>query len=274
MTGLRRLIILISFFFVAAGAGGHIATAGSIYVEGSSGVLGTLDPLTGVVTEIGSSGRNPYGLAFDASGNLYELGSDANLYAVDKSTAALSLIGPYTGNFNGGAALGNASDGTLYAINGQGDIWTVSASTGAATVLGNMGVVPNSISSGDGGSGPYVTSGSSLYAINRTSGAATLIGTGTYGEVFGLAFTNNTMYAIDAPSQGTGVYALDLTNGHSTLVSNYDASVVGSIDCAAAFGAASVPEPSSVILLGLGALGLVSLYGRFRPSDEKGVARS
>jgi hypothetical protein len=97
-----------------------------------------------------------------------------------------------------------------------------------------------------------------------------LIGAGTYGEIFGLAFTNNTLYAMEA--HGTGVYALDLLNGQSTLVSKYDSSVVGTVEAAAAFGPASVPEPSSVILMGLGALGIVSVYGRSRPSDENGVA--
>jgi hypothetical protein len=70
MTGLRRLIIAISFFFVTAGAGDHIAIGGSIYIEGSSGALATLDPTTGVVTEIGSTGRVLYGLGFDSAGDL------------------------------------------------------------------------------------------------------------------------------------------------------------------------------------------------------------
>ena len=128
--------------------------------------------------------------------------------------------------------MGSGSDGTLYGVNGGGDIWTVNPMTGSATHLGNMGVSTNRNPSGAGGSNLYIASGSNLYSINPSTGNGTLIGAGSYGEIFGLAYTNSTMYAIE--SGGSGIYALDLTNGHSTMVSNYSHSVVGTVYASAA----------------------------------------
>jgi hypothetical protein len=156
------------------------ARAGSIYVEGGESQLGTLDPTTGAITVIGQTSELLGGLGFDANGKLYGLGFNGDLYSVDTSTAALSLIGPYTGNFSGGFAFGNGSDGTLYATNGGGDLWSVNSSSGAATYIGNMGVSTNSNPSGGGGSNLYLTSGSNLYSVNPATASATLIGSGSY----------------------------------------------------------------------------------------------
>jgi hypothetical protein len=135
-----------------------------------------------------------------------------------------------------------------------GTIQTTTELTDAST---GKGVSTNSNPSGDGGSGLYVTSGSDLYSINRTTGTATLIGVGSYVDIFGLAFTNNTMYAIDSPSEGTQIYALSLTNGQTTTVTTYDSSVVGGIEAVAVFNSASVPEPSSLVLSGMAAVGVM-----------------
>ena len=189
------------------------------------------------------------GLGFDASGKLYGLGDDGNLYGVNASTAALSLIGAYTGNFDGGVAFGSGSNGTLYATNGRGDIWSVNSSSGAATLIGNMGLSTNSNPSGAVGSNLYLTSGNSLYSVNPTTAAATLVGAGSYSYVFNLVFTNNTMYAIDDFYFGTRIYFLNLTNGQSTLLSNYNESVIGGIVGVAAVNA--VPEPTSLVLGGI-----------------------
>jgi len=132
-----------------------------------------------------------------------------------------------------------------------------------------MGVVTNSNPSGDSGTNLFIIGGNDLYSVDRSTGAATLIGPGTYSEIFGLAFTNNTMYAIEA--SGTGIFALNLTNGNSTLVSNYDPSIVGKVEAAAAFTFASVPEPSSVLLPGLGGLGLLCWRWRSRHVTKKGT---
>jgi hypothetical protein len=232
------------------------ARAGLIYVEGSASALATLDPTTGAMTEIGPTSVLLYGLGFDDAGKLYGLGADRNLYGVNTSTAALTLIGSYTGDFNSGASMGSASDGTLYSVNGVGDIWTVNPTSGAATPLGNMGFATNSDPSGDAGSGLYIIGGQDLIKIDRATGAGSPVGTGSYNSViFGLAYTNNTMYAIEG--KGPGIYAVDLASGHSEPVSSYSTSVVGTVEAAAAINSASVPEPSSLVMV----LSLLPVFG-------------
>jgi hypothetical protein len=244
-------------------------TTAGIIVEGSSSKLGVLDPSTGTITVIGSTSVMLYGLGFDNSGSLYGLGADKNLYAVNSATASLSQIGAYTGNFNGGAALGGGPGGTLYSTNGIGDLWTVNAASGAATYVGNMGIETNSNPSSDGGSGLFITAGNDLYRINPSNSVTTLVGPGSYGEIFGLAYTSGTMYAIEAG--GSGVYALNLGTGQSTLVSNYDNSVIGGVYAAAAI---AIPEPSSFVIVSIAiAISMVNAV-KYRSSVTQAIAKS
>jgi hypothetical protein len=94
----------------------------------------------------------------------------------------------------------------------------VNSSSGAATLVENMGISTNSNPSGGGGSNLYLTSGSNLYSVNAATASSTLISPGSYPYVFGLVYTNSTMYAIEDFFQGTGIYSLDLSTGQSTLL--------------------------------------------------------
>lgn len=256
-----RLKTLIMGLLVTATAFGvpAVARAGSIYVEGYNSALGTLNPTTGVITEIGSTSVKLGGLAFGANGKLYGLGLDENLYLVNTATAALTLIGPCPVDLTpgGGGSLGNASDGTLYAV-GTGVVSTVNPNTGALTTLGNLGFTTGADINGDANGNLYIIRNTteSLYSVSPTTGAGTLIGPGTYDTVFGMAFSDGTMYAMQF--QGTGIYALNLATGSGTLVSNYDPSIIGSIYTAAA-QVQSVPEPSGFVLLGTAGIALISL---------------
>ena len=118
-----------------------------------------------------------------------------------------------------------------------------------ATILDSDLLRGNNNPSGAGGSNLYLTSGNNLYSVNPTTAAATLVGAGSYSYVFSLIFTNNTMYAIDDFYFGNSIYSLNLTNGQSTSLSNYNESVIGEIEAVAAFNA--VPEPTSLVLSGI-----------------------
>jgi hypothetical protein len=66
------------------------------------------------------------------------------------------------------------------------------------------------------------------------------------------------MYAMEA--LGTGIYALDLANGNSTLVSNYNPAVIGHIYAAAVPSQpTTVPEPSGLALFGMSVTALLGL---------------
>jgi hypothetical protein len=100
--------------------------------------------------------------------------------------------------------------------------------------------------------------------VNPTTAAATLIGAGSYSYIFSLVFTNNTMYAIDDFFVGSGIYSVNLANGQSTLLANYDTSVIGGIEGAATFNPASVPEPSCLVLGGIASAAIGLGWGRRR----------
>jgi len=221
-----------------------------VYIASSNDNLATLNPTTGTITPIGQTSITLDGIGFSASGQLYGLGSDANIYKVNTSTAALTLVGATNMSFSGGATLGASSNGTLYAVNGVGNIGTVNPNTGAATPLGNIGFTINSNPSGNGGSGLYEIGNGNLYSINPATGAGTLIGAGSYNTViYALTYADGTMYAMEANGSSPGIYSVNLATGNSTLVSNYNPSVVGDVYAAATLTTASVPEPTSLVLV-------------------------
>jgi hypothetical protein len=259
---LRRTVLTISLCgMMSALSLPADARAGVVYVYGN-GAFGALDPTTGAITYIsGSDGLA--GLGFDTKGNLYGLGfspPDAGLDSVNTTTGSLTPIGDTGLSWYQYPMMGSASDGTLYAADEYGYIYTINANTGAATTVGNLGFGGrNSQIVGDNSGDLYIINNTNdgLYSVNRATGVGTLIGTLNIGTVYGMAFTDGTMYAMQYGS-GTGIYALDLTNGNATLVSNYDPSIVGGIYSAAA-PLQSVPEPPSFALLATGALVLMGL---------------
>jgi len=94
-----------------------------------------------------------------------------------------------------------------------------------------------------------------LYQINPLTGHATLIGPAalTLGAAISV---NGVVYAfIDESSE---VDALNLTNGNTTFVSNFDPAA-GVIN-----GAAPVPEPASIGLAGVGIAALIVCRRRRR----------
>jgi len=241
-----------------------VATAGQIYVEGYNSELAILDPTTGAITEIGATLNGSTlvklgGMAFSASGTLYGLGLDNNLYTVNTATAALTLIGPAPVSFANGGSMGNTSNGAIYAV-GDGVVYTYNPNTGAFTNIGNLGFNTGADINGDGSGNLYIiqNANESLYRVNPLTGQGTLIGPGNYGGVFGMAFSNGAMYAMQF--EGTGIYALDLATGSDTLVSNYNPSIIGSIYTAAA-QISSVPEPSAITMSVIAGLTLAGYYG-------------
>ena len=229
-----RLTRLIALLWILTTLAPILGKAGGlIYIEGSDKILATLDPTTGQIKVIGSTSVRLSGLGFGADGTLFGLGEDDNLYRVDPATADLTLVGPCPSSHSGGFAMGATPDGTLY-VQANGAVSTLNPANGALTALGDLGFVTPSDINGDNEGNLYIIRDAthSLYRVDRATGAATLLGQGSYGSVYGLAACGGIMYAIEY--SGTGIYSLDLTNGQSTLVAHYDQSIAGRIYTAAA----------------------------------------
>jgi hypothetical protein len=137
----------------------------------------------------------PRAMAFDAGGQAYMVVNlDKNLYRLDKTTAALTIVGN-TGYYL--SALAFDGDGILYGTvsvgTGRGSLVRIDPRTGAATVVGNSGGMDGLAIDTDGIL--YGAGGSDLYRIDKNTGHTTLIGRIGISRINNLAF-------LRAPSSG------------------------------------------------------------------------
>jgi hypothetical protein len=106
--------------------------------------------------------------------------------------------------------------------------------------------------------------GVGLYSVNRTTGAASLVGAGsTFDVIYAMAYTNGVMYGVDAINGN--IDTVNLTNGTTSVSSSYKTSETGQVWGAAALSPPSspVPEPSALVIFsGLGAMGLIVAWRR------------
>jgi hypothetical protein len=98
---------------------------------------------TGVITDIGSAGTDIRGLSFDTNHNILYGVDGQDLYTINTTTGAATLIGP-TGlsTFRSGIAY-DPSTNVLYMNVGGGpnSLYTLNTTTGAATLVGANGPV-------------------------------------------------------------------------------------------------------------------------------------
>lgn len=249
-----------SFLLVAAAS----SMAQTAYVIGNGTRFGTLNLQTGAYTKIADLTTSLRGIATGADGTLYGLAGDFDqfLYKVS-STGTETLVGATGTSLANGSndGFGVAYDGSLYLRQGS-KLYSVNATTGAATLVGSMGVGASGQFAGTPNGKLYtiVSAGSeSLYELNRSSGAATFVGSAASRGA--LVYANSTMFSINGsdaggPSLGPyTIYSVNTATGASTAITNYDTSKAGIISSAATIGA--VPEPTTLAALTVGGLGLV-----------------
>lgn len=246
---------------VALAASTFQANAATLYgTLGTGSTISTLvqiDPLTGVMTAIGSVGYSVNGLTYDSTtGTLY--GSARNgggLLTINTSTGAGSLV-------NGGFGLNNVllasdSDGDLYGWfdPSNDDLTAINKVTGAASIVGESGVgTARHGLAFEANDVLYMHNiGGSFYTVNPLTGATTYMGsTGRNAHHGDFNPETNYYYGV---GDGGELVILDLVGG-----GNYIGSVTTSMGGLHTLAFVSdVPEAgTTVLLLGISVLGLAA----------------
>ena len=232
-----------------------------LYIDDSSGNIGTVDLSTDTVHVLGNSGQALTDIGFTSNGNLYGTSFDS-LYSINKTNGAATLLSSYGGVGGGGmnALVGNGTG--LYA-----------AST-ATNGLYSVGVAPFSIFAFAGSTGgpsagdlAFASSGGSLYETQSNGNLAKLtlsggtvnsviIGNTSLNDVFGLATGDDgTTYAV----AGTVIYKVNLSTAALTPLFDYSGKGLGDANGTAFISEALpvvVPEPGSLVMLFSSLLGL------------------
>jgi len=237
--------------FSAAGLkADNIAYAGS-----SSGAFGFIDLNTGAFTSLGNSGQTLAGLAV-ATGSIFATSyhtASGTLYEVNPANGDLTSIGTATGvDYDD---FGSTTAG-LYAVSSGSiqDLYSISPSTGAATLIGPTGLGYGSWRGlSTNSSTLYFADGADLYTLNTSTGAATLVGPfGGSAEMGVLLMEGGILYGGD--DTNLTVDAINTSTGAATIGSSptgFSGSFYGFAPYPVPTGTAT-PEPGTWGLLGAG----------------------
>jgi hypothetical protein len=253
-----------------AGVSGQTIFGAAYDPRGSgSASLYTISPTTGAATLVGpmsASFVSAMAFAPDRT-TLYAIGQTNSagwvLLKVNTISGLGSVVGP-TGLIGAFQDMDfRPSDGKLFGYF-NGSIYTVSTTTGAATLVGYTGKFPD-------GNGLAFSSSNILYnandrtldVINQSNGSVTSSTPLTYSPAFGGGLTranamkfqtNGTLYAsVVAGTSATRTYSLGIINVGTGTVAPVGPTVFGLDALAIPTGAlSSTPAPSSWLLVSLG----------------------
>ncbi|MEM9559504.1 MAG: hypothetical protein AAF995_04300 [Planctomycetota bacterium] len=134
---------IFAFGFDDSGAAGGAYANGSYWFnadEGNGDTLFRYDIGSGTLNTLGATGLTGIqGLAVDAAGRIVAIDTDDNLYELDGSSGASSLVGNLGIDVNAIGGLDYSADGQLVALTDFGLLYAVDDTTGAAgTFFGDL----------------------------------------------------------------------------------------------------------------------------------------
>ena len=206
---------------------GLAVAGGSLYAASyheANGALFSVNPSSGSLTPIGSATGVTYDDFGSTSTGLYavSLGATQNLYSINPTSGAATLVGPTGLSYGTWRGLSNGSDQLLFSDGPN--LYSLNTSTGAASLIGALG--------GSAELGVLLSEGGLLYGgddvnltvdtINPSTGSATVgphPGSGFSGTFYGLAqdpLTTSTPTQPTSPVPEPGTLGL-LAIGGSTL---------------------------------------------------------
>jgi hypothetical protein len=219
----------------------------TFYVD-NHGNFGTLDLATGVSTQIAAgTATGSTGMDLIAGLQVYEYNTSNELVQITPSTGMATPVGP--GTIPDQATTGALTDGSYFAIDVAGNLYSINLNTGATTLVGATSsalVVPTGCSFEASLTGSatvlYYTVGFSgtscsspmpdtLYQVTPTTGATTTIGqvtiSGSGVNAFvGSTFVGSTLYGFTSTSGGQE-YSINATTGVATFLTNTTVPVIG-----------------------------------------------
>lgn len=238
-----------------------LVATGTLYADNMAfmgtvnGDFGTIDLNTGAFSYLGNSGVTLAGMAV-ANGMLYGSSyhtSTGTLYTINPANGAVTVVGTNSLDIDD---FGSTTSG-LYAVGTDLNLYSINATTGAPTLIGPTGLTFGywrSLSTNS--STLFFANGTNLYTLNTSTGAATLVGP-TGGPMEGAMVweggllyggENHPGYSVDTLNTSTGLVT---TGPGATGESSYFFALAPS-----PLPPPSVPEPGTLGLLGMGALGV------------------
>jgi hypothetical protein len=229
------------------------------YAGSSSGAFGFMDLDTAAFTLLGNSGQTLAGLAV-ADGSIFASSyhtADGTLFNVNPANGAVTSIGTAAGvDYDD---FGSTTSG-LYAVSfgSTQDLYSISPTTGAATLVGPTGLGYGSWRGlSTNSSTLYFGDGPDLYTLNTSTGAATLIGAFGSSTELGVLLTeggvlyggDETNYALDTINPATGAATVGPTP------SGFPGSFYGLAPYPVPTSAVAEPAAWAVMLVGFGAVG-------------------
>lgn len=143
-----------------------------------------------------------------------------DLVRIDPDTLALTVVGP-TGVAGGlfGDLAYDARSGNLYWIAGRDNnsLYTIDTTTGAATLVGAHGINDLFALGSDGSTLYAQDTARNVYTLDKTTGAATLVGANTVYPG-GYTYNPSTGQLILLEPGGGGVYEINTGTGAATLL--------------------------------------------------------